>query len=254
MNFEILIPSYKRKHLIHQQTLNLLNKHAIPRNQIHIFLRDEEEKEDYNLDENYNVVLTNAKGIMDTRNFLQEWSLNNNFKNVLYMDDDIRDIYEYDKPLENLILFGNNFFNELKQNNLFFGGISACDNKYFLRPTTSTNLKYIIGCLRFEIIRRDVPLIKCTMGQFEDYEFSCKYFLRDGGVLRKNNYVCKTKYFNPKGGITEDMGGEEERNQKIDNNAKKLVNMFPKMCSIVQKKNRKNIRLNNYFKNIDKDV
>lgn len=247
MDFVVLIPSYDRPKILRDKTLAFLKKHNVPNHKIFVFLRDQNEFDYYNLNE-YNIVLTGATGIEDTRNYLQHWAYTSDYDKVIYMDDDIKDIYEMKNPVDNFIEFGNNLLKEIDEKGLSIGGICPYKNTFYMKPSTTTTLKYIIGCFRAEIIRRDKPIIECTMDQFEDMEFTCRYFLRDGGVLRKNGYCLNTKYFNPIGGICGSMGGMEERQKKMDINSKKMMHMFPKMCRVVNKKTGKDIRLNHNYK------
>jgi len=254
MDFVFAIPSYNRPELIKKRTLALLKKHNIPPEKIIIFLKDQDQYLLYKQHINgyhLNVVFTKASGIQDTRNYMQNYFYNNlKFENVIYLDDDISEIIDYDKPIENLSDFGNTIFKELVKQSLFVAGISPYHNKFYLKKNISRTLKYVCGCFRAERIRRDVPVILCEMGHFEDHQFSCEYFNRDGGLLRFNWVALVTKYFELEGGICGQLGGMEARQVEMEENAQLMISLYPKMCRAVEKKYGWDIRLNHHY-NID---
>jgi len=105
----IYIPSYNRIDTLMNTTLKLLDKHKIDKCMITIFVETEDMKKEYNekLKYQYHIIVTGTKGIMEKRNYLEVYSYEmskslNQTINVLYIDDDIEDIYDYDKPTENL--------------------------------------------------------------------------------------------------------------------------------------------------------
>jgi hypothetical protein len=248
MDFCIAIPTYNRPEIFKQKTMKLLMKHNIPTDNVLIFMEDEDQKELYG-ELPYSVILTNSYGIKDTRNFLQRYFYNHNdIKNVIYLDDDIKEIHNYDKPLENLIEFGNKIFEELKEKNLYICGVSPYHNKFYLKKTTTTTLKYICGCFRAEIIRKDKPLILTPISHFEDHLFSCEYFKRDGGVMRKNWIAIETKYFEEIGGINGSMGGMINRQKIMEVNKNYMLEHYKGMVRAVEKKYGWDIRLNHNFK------
>ena len=105
-----------------------------------------------------------------------------------------------------------------------------------------------MGGFRIERIRRDKPIIHTEIGQFEDHWFSCEYFLRDGGIMRKNWITIKTKYFCLKGGICGQLGGLYERQKEMRINQDIMIKKFGKMISPVIKQKGHDIRLNHHFK------
>lgn len=248
MDFVIAIPTYNRSEIFRNKTMALLKKHNIPDDSVLIFMKDEEQKELYgNIP--YKVILTNAEGIKDTRNYLQKYFYENDkYSNVLYLDDDIKNLHDYDSPLSSLIDFGNTMIEDLKKEDLYVGGVSPYHNKFYLKKTTTKTLKYICGCLRMERIRRDKPIILTPLSHFEDHLFSCEYFLRDGGVLRKNWIAIETKYFEDQGGINGSMGGMENRKKIMEENGKYMIEHYPKMCRVVEKKYGVDVRLKHTFK------
>ena len=170
------------------------------------------------------------------------------YSNVIYLDDDIQNIMDFDKPLECLKTLGNDIFKELAKQNLYVAGVSPYHNTFYLKKNISRSLKYVCGCFRAEIIRRDEPLILCEMGHFEDHQFSCEYFLRDGGLLRYNWIALVTKYFELEGGICGQLGGMDARQEQMEENAMVMLSLYPDMCRAVEKQYGFDIRLNHNYK------
>ncbi len=248
MNYTIAIPTYNRPQIFKAKTWALLERHNIPVDKVLIFVKDEEQKE--MLGEcPYTFIITGADGIQDTRNYLQNYFYDNTeYDNVIYLDDDIKQIHNYDKPLDDLIKFGNDVFDELKKEDLYVCGVSPYHNKFYLRQTTTKTLKYICGCFRAERIRRDKPVLQTPISHFEDHLFSCEFFKRDGGVMRKNWIAIETKYFEPQGGITGHMGGMKERQKIMEINKDYMVEQYGNMVRAVEKKYGWDIRLNHHYK------
>ena len=69
-----------------------------------------------------------------------------------------------------------------------------------------------------------------------------EHFLRDGGVVRFNKIAVKTKYFEQEGGICGSLGGLENRKKTMEINSKYLVERFPGMCRLHEKKYGYDIR------------
>lgn len=253
------IPSFKRADILKEKTLAFLNRHGIERDSIYIFLNDYSEYDEYltKIDNGYNFVITERQGIGATRSFI----LNNFFhrnKDIIMIDDDIEDIREgvnqkLTKSLDNLKEFCINYFKDLRKYDCYFGGIPLFDNPYFLKEGISTNLKYVSGAIQFhrKVIHRtpiELKLDEHYINHFEDYLCNIKYFLRDGKIMRKNNYFPITKNYNKIGGICEMEGSIDLRMEKGSKNANRIIELYPKTCSIVKKKGGLlNLRLNHFY-------
>ena len=62
-----------------------------------------------------------------------------------------------------------------------------------------------------------------------DVENSILHYLKDGGVLRLNRYTISTKYANRKGGISEQIGGNEQLISIHTAAATELKQKYPKL-------------------------
>lgn len=66
-------------------------------------------------------------------------------------------------------------------------GMYPVPNYYFMKNEISTNLKFCIGRVFGFNNTKDVI---CGDDCRDDYERSILYYVRDGGIIRFNNYVC----------------------------------------------------------------
>jgi len=251
MKFEIAIPSYKRPHILQLKTLNLLGRHGIPKNLIKIFVRDKDELDTYIsiIGDSYNIVINGAKSIGEVRNHLKYYYREEtDIDWVLYIDDDIDEIYQYVnekevKVIENLEKQIMYCFKRSEEEGARLWGVGPLSNPFFMSNKESTNLKYIIGAFSGEIIDREREMILCDTDHGEDFQFTMEYYLRDGCVLRFNNIAIKTKYFGD-GGINESYGGKKNRLDACEEVMKYLENRYEGMCKAIEKKWGWDLRLN----------
>mgnify|MGYP003131779264 CR=1 FL=1 len=243
MSIEIAIPTYNRVSTLQKKTLPLLEE--IPNELIKIYVEDEEQYNLYKKElSQYEVIITNTKGIGEKRNYIKQ---NTKAKYLLQIDDDIEAIKEWNgislspECIYDLIKRG---FKECEEANLHLWGICCFFNPYFLRNTTTTNLKFICGGFHGIITDKIIP---SPINTFEDYYNTCAYFKSDKGVLRFNGYGLKTKTFKEKGGL-QDLLPNNERTLEEENNALLLKHRFGKMISLIKKKDRTDLRLNHKYK------
>jgi hypothetical protein len=125
------------------------------------------------------------------------------------------------------------FFNEayqlLKKEHLYIWGVYPVRNAFFMYNTISTDLKFIIG-VTFGYINRKLKALVPKAEVKEDIEQSILYYKMDGGVVRFNNIVPKTK-FNAPGGL----GTDRAEMYKIA--AEYLKQKYPEIVTIFHRKN-----------------
>lgn len=253
-NYKICIPSYKRPQLIKDYTLKLLDKYYVNKDNIDIIVENEDMKKEYleSLGNDYNIIVSDTNGICEKRNFVRHYYQHEtDVKYLVCIDDDIENLIDYDVPLtpigfEKTIQTG---FEECEKNNLYLWGVSPFHNVFFLSKKVSTNLKYICGALFGLIIDRTKDVIYSDLDHYEDFLFTCEHFIRDNGVVRLNWIALKTKYFNPKGGITEWYGGVRARKEAQIKNATYMKDRYGDMCRVIIKKYGYDLRLNHNYKN-----
>ena len=251
--FEIAIPSYNRSKILSIKTLKLLDEFEVPHNRIRIFVRDEEQLEKYleHCGSDYSYELTGQSGILATRNYLQVYyHEKSSFDGVLFIDDDITKFTEMGEPITTPFLeLMESFFVETNKLNARLWAVSALNNPFFMSDKVSTNLKYCIGAFKGIVLKRNKDTILCDIGHFEDFQFTCEYFIEDGVVVRFNKYGIETKYFELQGGICGSMGGLAERQKEMTINAQYMIDRYGDMVKLKIKKWGADLKMNYTYKN-----
>ncbi len=261
-HYIIAVPTYKRYELFKNQTHKFLMKRGIKADKIYVFVADEDEKQKYEevLEEGtYKEIVVGVKGIAQQREFISNYFDEGQL--IVYIDDDCKDLIEMvDKKSTTRVGDVDNFirymFNETIKNDLYIWGMSAVNNPFFMNDGLSKNLKYIPGIFYGIINRKTATFLNPFNGEVEnlhspitakeDFLKTLKYFLCDGGVLRCNYVVSKTKNY-AAGGIQAFMGDRKEQEIK---DCAWLKEKYPKMISCIKtKKNgHTDVRLNYRFK------
>ena len=135
------------------------------------------------------------------------------------------------EQIKGLKEIGENVFNKLEELNLSYGGTYQVNNPMFMSACKeqTTDLRYMLGCVRFRIVRKDIVLIT---NYAEDFENCILHYIRDGGILKNNWLAPKTKNYS-KGGC--DGDGRNIELEKVDKEY--LMNTYPEYCKIFQRKN-----------------
>lgn len=133
------------------------------------------------------------------------------------MDDDVEEIYELQEetllPVADLDFIITKGFQECLKNNFHLWGVYPVRNPFFMKKAQemSYNCKFCIGHF-FGCI---LDGFSQTVNMKDDYERSLHYTEQDGGVVRMNRYVCKTR-MGSKGGIGAVSARQEEYQKSID--------------------------------------
>ena len=235
--YYIAIPSYKRPKILKERTLNILTKHKITKSKIHIFVANEEEKEEYTkfLGKTYQIIV-GKKGLKNQRNLIQDYFPVDTF--VVQMDDDLKEIYQLVltnnsnkykqkdmKPIINLDKFIKCAFQHTINNGLFLWGVYPIDNAYFMSDKITYDLRIIVGPFWGYIIRHNNRL-KNRIDEKEDIERTIKYYIKDNGVVRFNNISIQTSYYKTPGG----MGTLKERKENAMKSVEYLTDKYPDYC------------------------
>jgi hypothetical protein len=219
MSWVIAIPSYNRVKTLKEKTLKVLQEHGIPTSKIYVFVANEEQKELY--EEVRGLVgdiIVGVKGLAEVRNFITDYFPEGT--KLVGIDDDIRNFIEYDseahrkeKPLislENVIERG---FLECEKSGARLWGIYPSANGYFMKPTVTTDLRFIVGCFYGCINTRDRKL---PFGSHkDDYQRTIIFWEADNAVVRLNFIAPKTAYYKEPGGLQED-GRDEREKQAVE--------------------------------------
>jgi hypothetical protein len=238
-DFVVAIPSYKRADTLKEKTLPLLHQYGIEPRRIHIFVANKEEEKVYKeaLDPKlYGKIIVGVKGIGPVRNFIYDYFPVG--KPIVSMDDDVEELQQLRGTtkensklikLKDLDGFFKDAYKLLKQEKLFIWGVYPVRNAFFMQQKITTELKFIIGVTFGYINRKLKALVPKAEGK-EDIEQSILYYLMDGGVIRFNNIVPKTK-FNAPGGL----GTDRQEMNRIA--AEYLKKKYPDIVTIFYRKN-----------------
>ena len=262
MSIAIFIPSRGRSDIIMDTTLPLLKGFADKGVPINICVRDEDFK-DYEYlhhNEEYNTYLRKVSskiGIGEKRAYITNvLAKEDKVDYILQMDDDISSVIDGNGEAlspEEIYSLVISIADELEERDAYYGGIAPYENSFYYKNTITETLKYVIGA--FQVIRiSDRKPISVDYKHFEDYIYCMEYFLRDGKIIRLNNYGIKTKYFNPVGGICEYYDGLEKRIKEADEKADEICEKYKGMVTKYLKKKSSrvpeciNLKLNYRFK------
>lgn len=223
--YVIAIPSYKRPELIYKKTLATLARHlgSTPPIQIFVFLANTTELSEYQsawpphfqLEKSMVQFIVGEKGLKNQRNFIMDYFPERT--SIVQMDDDLDEVLELMvpekrplgkrpnranrlQPIQDLHLFFQSAFARCQSSATNIWGIYPVPNAYFMTPTQTTDLRFIVGPM-FGVINRHNQQLKLTTDEKENVERTLKYFTLDGRVLRYNNITVATRYFKTMGGM-----------------------------------------------------
>ena len=250
---KIVIRSFKREKIIRDRTLKLLEKHKIPKDIIDIIVETDLMKINYEkvLGYDYNIIVSNTKGICEKRNFIRYYYRNEtDLEEIMCIDDDIKDVKAVFGTVNLLDLINRGFeFARKAKANLW--GINHLNNPFFMKKQKPllTKLTYIQGGFCGIIIDRSKESIVADVDCYEDFQFSCEHYLRDGAILKLNHFYIETEYDENVGGIREALGGKEKR---IDESADTAIYMLNRYGNMLRLKNSKrygvDLFMNPYYK------
>ncbi len=248
-NLRIYIPSLNRpKELIHK-TLKLL--HGIDKKYITIVVSNNHQLEMYSdMIKGYTFAVSNTSSIGDKRNYIKHAA---GEEYIVMIDDDITKILDNNgiklsgERIWAVILKG---FEKCIQTKTSMFGMCGYSNSFFLRDTCTTDqLKFLCGNFMGFIQNEQYPPIYCPYSLLEDYYFSCKHFLRDGGVVKFQALGCETRFAKNKGGIQTTYTSDERLAIEYKIIDQMVCELPDGMMRITDKARGKNITLNRFYKN-----
>ncbi len=225
---KFVIPSYKRPYIFRDYTLKFLSKHGIRLDDVYVIVRDDDPLQDYYL-KSCHVIKTNVKGIGMTHNFITEYFDEGDF--IVEIDDDLQELLNNErKPIKDFKSVVESMLSKMVDEEISYGGTYQVVNPKFMsgNPQYTTDLRYMLGCLRFRRIRKDIVL---ETNYSEDFENCIKHFLRDGKILKNNWIAPKTKNYQSGGCKNDGRDNETEKSDKAF-----LSTKYPKYCRIFQRK------------------
>ncbi len=226
-----IVPSFQRPDIFKEQTLAFLKKHNVDEKDIYLVLRkDDPYLNDY-IDRatNINIILTDVKGIGRTHNYITEYFDEDKF--LIEIDDDLIDLFDNErKPIKEFLHIVEEMKTKMKEQNINYGGTYQIINPKFMsgNPHYTTDLRYMLGCLRFRFNKKDIVL---ETNYSEDFENSILHFLRDGKILKNNHIAPKTRNYQSGGCKNDGRDNDTEKSDKVF-----LSTKYPQYCRIFQRK------------------
>ena len=239
--YVVAIPSYNRHDVIAHKTLHTLLTGGVHRTHIYIFVANKQQKYLYETHvpkSMYKEIVVGKLGITNQRIFISRFFPENQY--VVSIDDDVEAVMELKHhrgsadtlvPIRDLDQFFKHAHQVLKREKLYIWGVYPVHNPFFMKPNTTTDLRFLIGILHGYIVRHDRRLYPSIHAESkEDYEQTILYYQRDGGVVRFNFVSPKTK-FHAEGGLGTD------RIERSRTAAEYLAKTYPDIVSRFSRKN-----------------
>jgi hypothetical protein len=205
LDYVIAVRSHKRADRIKDKTLRILKDSGIPDEKIFIFVGpDEIETYRESVGNTYHIVDGGNKGVGLCNERIIDYFPENQY--IIQCDDDINFVLKLrddnDESMRkivngriepkglkstnvlDLIIYGKELMDEYLLN---IWGLYPVANEYFMKDNVSLDLRFLIGRIfGFHNTKDVIPIDKCR----DDYERSILYYIRDGGIIRLNNYVA----------------------------------------------------------------
>jgi hypothetical protein len=244
-NYVVAVPSYKRANTIASHTLAMLAAGGVARERVHVYVANQEQLVEYVQAvprELCATIRVSAPGLGPSRNAIQ--LTHPEGTPVLFVDDDVLSMWQWVDPkrldpLTDVDGFVRQAFDLARSRCIGLWGVSAVRNPFYMKPTVSTDLKFCDGTL-YGIVNTHDPLMFVDIENKEDIDRTCKYYARDGGVMRFNSIAFKSRpYWTNPGGLAA-FGRTEAMNLR---SAHELVRRYPRFCTLNPKPNRMEIRL-----------
>mgnify|MGYP003642738202 FL=1 len=226
---KFVIPSYQRPYIFRDYTLKFLAKHGVSLDDIYVFVREDDAYQDYYL-KSCNIIKTSVKGIGKTHNFITDYFDEGEF--IVEIDDDLEDLFDNErKPVTDFKSICQMMKDKMLEENISYGGTYQVVNPMFMSQCEhfTTDLRYMLGCLRFRFIRKDIVL---ETNFSEDFEGCILHYLRDNKILKNNHIAPKTKNYQ-QGGCAGD--GRNIETEKADKEF--LANKYPDLATLFERKN-----------------
>ena len=239
-----IIPSYQRPLIFRDQTYAFLKKHKIDDKDIHLFLRSDDPYLNDYMDRatDINIHITDVKGIGRTHNFITETFDEDTF--LVEIDDDLIDLYDnFRNSVNDFKGIVETMRFKMSMEGFSYGGTYQVVNPMFMSGCQqyTSDLRYMLGCLRFRFNRKDIVL---ETNYSEDFENCILHFIRDGKILKNNWIAPKTKNYQDGGCKDDGRDNDTEKSDKVF-----LSSRYPQYTRLFQRKNGKfDLRLKEYKK------
>jgi len=216
MEYQIVIPSYKRATSLKDKTLRVLSNQGIPKERINIFVASEEEKTEYALINPDYKIIVGVLGLVQQRNFIQNYFPLGSF--LLSMDDDVESISILHegalRPLSGLETIINLGFSECVKNKARLWSIYPVHNAFFMKHTITQDFKFCIGSFFGFVNPGSAILNPSPFGCKEDYIRTIQFWIEDRAIVRINYVAHKTNYGGGVGGLQASTREQRLKNER----------------------------------------
>jgi hypothetical protein len=233
IDYQIAIPSYKRPETIKKKTLRVLSEYNIDPSRITIFVANAEELESYTnslLGTPYQKLVVGVPTIGAQRNFIERYYPEGT--RLMMFDDDVEEVQVKisEQKLGRVVDLEKEIiqqgFEECEKAGAKTFGIYAASNAYFMKDRIYTKLCYIIASMFGVIVEHSDDLVRVT-NHGEDYEYSIRQYIKNGSVVRLDNYTVKSNYYKEDGGLQ-----TIRTKEYVHDSIKKIAEMYPEYCSM----------------------
>ena len=239
------IPSYNRYKTIFKHTISFLLKENTERNDIYIFVANQEQYDLYrdHIGDDFNIIIGKL-GIANQRNFIRYYF--NEFEEIIVLDDDILRFVSLNDTIS-FLDFCKEQFIICKEKDIHLWG--AYPISFYLKQTETNNqLTFIIGSFYGFINSHDNGLDVSDKAECkEDIEMSILHF-KKYGKIRRVNWCSLAKSKQKKGGLF-----DIDRTVVNHNSALYLKEKYPEYISkIYERKGYTEVKLRNLTSDVDK--
>lgn len=219
-SFQVAIPSYQRAEILAEATLPLILSRGVPPEAIRVWTATEAETEAYReacgifIDPDQITEHGGGVGMRNARNAIPTHYPKGT--RLLQLDDDLYQIHKKVeeeqrscfghltekgmRPVGDLPALIEAGFDLADEEGVSLWGVYPVKNPFYLRFLSRVGNLYCIGAWTAMTLRHDETEV-VTLDDKEDMERSIKHYLRDGGVLRLENYSFHTQYYINPGGM-----------------------------------------------------
>ena len=230
----IAIPTFDRVDTFRKKTYTkIIQKYKLEK-YCTLFIQSDKDANDYKELAPELKQVRSPKGYLNTLNFISKYYPKN--AKVVKMDDDLTGIFKLtgDKltKVNNAYDLFNKTFAIMVNTGSSLGGFYPIPNAGFMkdRKAITTDLRFIVGSLYCFINKN----IKLRIDGKSDFEFTIENYIRDGKVIRLNNYTMRYDYSDN----TEKSGRDSQIFQnKYDKYISKVITHKDGSTSFLLKKN-----------------
>lgn len=228
--YQVAIPSYRRASTIAQKTLPMLRSGGVDMGRVTVFVCDDEREEYEPIAAEFAVRLARAEPTLKAARNIIARHYPPDYP-VVEVDDDIKRLMRRvdEKTVETVADLDAVFrrgFEVADKAGARLWGLYPVPNPYFMRDEVTTDLRYIGGGLfGVRFAGDDADLVE--LDDKEDFERTCRAYLRDGSVVRFGDVTWDTVGYGGDGGMQSYRTPET-----IAEGARRMVELFPDLCTL----------------------